>query len=146
MVPTAQLHQRARQSRAGHVTWWCVRRHWNHTEHVRHQQNTQSARQQDRRELPSTVSVTLVSPSVTLSCGALTSQRYLPASVWVTLCNRTVAPLISARPWNDPEQHRRERHAHLSMTFSFLKFHNSDLFAQLRVNILLFYTEVARVL
>lgn len=51
--------------------------------------------------------MTLVSPKVTVSNGALISQRYSPASSWVTLFKVTVAPSMVARPSKEPEGHVR---------------------------------------
>lgn len=59
------------------------------------------------RVLPRTLRVTLVSPKVTVSNGALISQRYSPASSWVTLLKVTVAPSMLARPSKEPEGHVR---------------------------------------
>lgn len=58
-------------------------------------------------DVPRTLSVTLVSPRLTESRGALISQRYSPVSSWVTLCSVTVAPSIVARPSNVPERKDR---------------------------------------
>lgn len=55
--------------------------------------------------VPRTLRVTLVSPKVTVSNGALISQRYSPASSWVTLFKVTVAPSMVARPSKEPEGH-----------------------------------------
>lgn len=57
--------------------------------------------------VPRTLRVTLVSPKVTVSNGALISQRYSPASSWVTLLKVTVAPSMLARPSKEPEGHVR---------------------------------------
>lgn len=53
--------------------------------------------------VPRTLRVTLVSPRVTVSNGALISQRYSPASSWVTFLKVTVAPSMLARPSKEPE-------------------------------------------
>ena len=61
-----------------------------------------------RAAVPSTFRVTLVSPKLTLSNGALISQRYSPASSWVTLFKVTVAPSMVARPSKEPKVGNRK--------------------------------------
>lgn len=90
--------------------------------------------------VPSTVRVTLVSPKLTLSNGALISQRYSPASSWVTLFKVTVAPSMVARPSKEPKGRGRRAgkegsfpasaKATAAPSHSRLK-HFSDLFAAL---------------
>lgn len=64
--------------------------------------------------VPRTLSVTLVSPRLTESLGALISQRYSPASSWVTFFSVTVAPSMVARPSKGPERKNRRSEVEMS--------------------------------
>lgn len=105
LVPTEQLHHRARHGRSGDFAGRCVWRHWA-TRWAKHEPKLSRRYIQEHflvQTLPRTLRVTLVSPRLTASRWALISQRYSPASSWVTLCSVTVAPSMVARPSKEPE-------------------------------------------
>lgn len=125
LVPTAQLHHGACHCATGDFTGRGVWGHWRGGRGKIHRNMSKNLEKKPPPErfshfsfllfVPRTLRVTLVSPRLTESKGALISQRYSPASSWVTLCSVTVAPSMVARPSKGPER----KDGKLLRTYSF---------------------------